>query len=166
MIAIFLADGFEETEAVVPTDFLRRAGFTVKTVGVGGKTVTGAHGIPIVADITDKELNVDEVSLALFPGGMPGTVNLDKAEVTDKVIKSVISRGKRLAAICAAPSILGKRGLLEGKGAVCFPGFEGELIGAELKDVSTVTDGNVTTAKDATSAYDFAKELVRVLTGE
>ena len=163
MIAVFLADGFEEMEAIVPVDILRRGGYAVNTVSIGDKTVTGAHGIKVEADMTADELDVEAVRLAVFPGGMPGTLNLDNSIVTDAVITSVTARGGRLAAICAAPSILGKRGLLEGKKAVCFPGFEKELKGATVVDTTVVTDGKITTARDAMAAYDFANELVRVL---
>ena len=163
MIAVFLAEGFEEMEAIVPTDILRRAAHDVKTVGIGKKEITGAHGITVIADMTDAELDVSAIELAVFPGGMPGTLNLDSASITDKVIASVTERGARLAAICAAPLIFGRRGLLSGKRAVCFPGFEDELIGATVENVPTVTDGRITTAKDAMSAYMFAEELVRVL---
>ena len=120
MIAVFLADGFEEMEAIVPVDILRRGGYTVNTVSIGNKTVTGAHGIKVEADITADELDIEAVRLAVFPGGMPGTLNLDNSIVTDAVITSVTARGGRLAAICAAPSILGTRGLLEGKKAAIF----------------------------------------------
>ena len=166
MIAVFLADGFEEIEAITPIDLLRRAGLNVKTVGVNSKIVIGAHGISTVADLTQSELDVSEVSLAIFPGGMPGTLNLDSADITDEVIKSVSERGGRLAAICAAPLILGKRGLLSGKHAVCYPGFENELKGAVISDSPVVTDGNITTARGAGVALDFAAELVRLLCGE
>ena len=165
MIAVFLADGFEEIEAITPIDVLKRAGFAVKTVGVGSKIVVGSHGISTIADITADELNVDEVTLAVFPGGMPGTLKLDAAAITDKVIASVTARGARLAAICAAPMILGKRRLLQGKRAVCYPGFEDHLSGATLSQSSVVTDGNITTAKGAGVALDFAAELVKLLSG-
>ena len=159
-IALLLANGFEEVEALTPLDLLRRAGVTVETIGIGRRTVTGAHNIEIVADITDAEANPDGYDGVILPGGMPGSVNLDASEFTDKIISAVLLKNGRLAAICAAPLILGRRGLLKGKKATCYPGFENELIGAEISDNGVVTDGNVTTAKGMGVALDFAKELI------
>ena len=166
MIAILLADGFEEMEALVPLDMLRRAGLDARTVGVSGKIAVGSHGIAVVCDLTADELDTDRISLAVFPGGMPGSLNLDKAEITDKVIASVTERGGRLAAICAAPLVLGHRGLLKGRRATCYPGFEGELIGATVTDLGVVTDGNITTARGAGVALAFAKELITLICGK
>lgn len=158
-IALLLANGFEEVEALLPLDLLRRAGVTVETVGIGSKTVIGAHNIPVVADITDAEADANDYDGVIFPGGMPGATNLDGASFTDEIIAAVNSKGGRLAAICAAPLILGRRGLLKGKKAVCYPGFESELIGAEISTLGVVTDGVITTAKGMGVALEFAKEL-------
>ena len=162
-IALLLANGFEEIEALTPLDVLRRAGVTVDTIGIGSKTVVGAHNIPIIADITDKEANPDDYGCVIFPGGMPGSVNLDAAELTDRIIAAVIKNGGRLAAICAAPLVLGRRGLLNGKKATCYPGFENELLGAIISPLGVVTDGNITTAKGMGVALEFAKELTSLL---
>ena len=124
-VALLLANGFEEIEALTPLDVLRRAGVTVDTVGIGAKIVIGSHNIPVIADITDKEADENAYDCVIFPGGMPGATNLDSAEFTNKIIDAVIKKGGRLAAICAAPLVLGRRGLLKGKRATCFPGFEG-----------------------------------------
>ena len=166
MIAILLADGFEEIEALTPLDMLRRAGLDVKLVGTGGRIATGSHGVSVVCDIVADEINENEVSAVIFPGGMPGALNLDSAPITDKLIESVTKRGGRLAAICAAPLVLGRRGLLRGKRAVCYPGFEKELVGAEIADCGVVTDGNITTAKGMGVSLDFALELVGLICGE
>jgi 4-methyl-5(b-hydroxyethyl)-thiazole monophosphate biosynthesis len=166
MIAVLLADGFEEIEALTPVDMLRRAGYDVKTVGITGKIVCGSHKIPVICDTVPDEIELDKVSLAVFPGGMPGALNLDSADFTDKIISAVIKNGGRLAAICAAPLILGRRGLLKNKRAVCYPGFESELSGAEIVDLPVVTDGNITTAKDMTASLAFANELVSLIKGE
>lgn len=165
MIAVLLADGFEEIEALTPVDMLRRAGLNVKTVGITGKIVCGSHKIPVIADVLPDEIELDEVSLVIFPGGMPGALNLDASPFTDKIISAVIKNGGRLAAICAAPLILGRRGLLEGKRAICFPGFENELKGAKIEADTVVTDGNITTAKDMTASLAFANELVSLIIG-
>ncbi len=165
MIIVLLAEGFEEIEALTPVDMLRRGNFDVKTVGIAGKTVVGSHGINVVADATIDEINLNDVDMAIFPGGMPGSLNLDAYEITDKIIDSVLSRGGRIAAICAAPLIFGRRGLLNGKKATCFPGFEKELTGAEIIDADVVTDGQITTGRGMEYSLPFAKELVR-LAGE
>ena len=166
MIAVLLADGFEEVEALTPVDLLRRAGLNVKTVGMNSKIVAGSHKIPVICDVEPKEVDLKEVSMVIFPGGMPGSLNLDASPFTDEIISAVIKNGGRIAAICAAPLILGRRGLLAGKKATCFPGFENELKGAEVVDADVVTDGNITTARGMTVALQFAEELVKILTGE
>ena len=162
-VALLLANGFEEIEALTPLDVLRRAGVTVDTIGIGTKTVMGAHNIPVIADITDDEATPDDYDCAIFPGGMPGATNLDSAEFTDKIIGAVTAKGGRLAAICAAPLVLGRRGLLDGKKTTCYPGFEGELKGARTFPFGVVTDGNITTAKGMGVALEFAKELTSLL---
>ena len=166
MIIVLLADGFEEIEALTPVDMLRRAGLEVKTVGISGKAPTGAHGIAVVCDASPDEIDLSKVTMAIFPGGMPGATNLDKSDYTDKVIAAVIENGGHLAAICAAPLIFGRRGLLIGKGATCYPGFEKELKGASVTDCGCITDGNITTAKAMGSALDFAEELIRIAKGQ
>ena len=163
MTVVMLADGFEEIEALTPVDVLRRAGLTVRTAGVGGRVITGSHGISVACDMTEDEVRAEEVDLLLLPGGMPGSKNLDASPIVDRLIREVNAHGGHLAAICAAPFILGRRGLLSGKAATCYPGFEGELKGAHLSSLPVVTDGNITTAKGMGVALDFALELVRVL---
>ena len=165
MIAILLADGFEEIEALTPLDILRRAGLDVRTVAVGSKIAVGSHGISVICDMTVDEVILDEVSTVVFPGGMPGSLNLDASAFTDKIISAVTKNGGRIAAICAAPLILGRRGLLKGKTAVCYPGFEDELIGATVADTPVATDGNITTAKGMGVALEFSLELVRLILG-
>ena len=163
MIAILLADGFEEIEALTPLDILRRAGLDAKTVGVTSKIAVGSHGIPVVCDLIADEVNTDEVSAVIFPGGMPGSLNLDASPFSDKIIEAVNKKGGIIAAICAAPLVLGRRGLLTGKKATCYPGFENELKGATVKQANVVTDGNITTANGMEAALPFAQELVRVI---
>ena len=165
-IALLLADGFEEIEALTPVDVLRRAGLTVDTVGIGKQLISGSHGISVLADITDSEADADSYDAVIFPGGMPGSLNLDKADFTDKIITSVQSKGGRIAAICAAPLVLGRRGLLKGLRATCYPGFEGELIGALPTQEGVVTDGNITTAKGMGVALDFGLALIEALKGK
>ena len=162
-VALLLANGFEEIEALTPLDVLRRARAAVDTIGIGAKTITGAHNIPVIADITDSEADANDYDCVIFPGGMPGSVNLDFAKFTDEIIAAVMKKGGRIAAICAAPLVLGRRGLLKGKKATCYPGFENELIGAEISPLGVVTDGNITTAKGMGVALEFAKELTSLL---
>ena len=161
-----MADGFEEIEALTPVDILRRAGLDARMVAVGSKVAVGSHGIAVVCDMTADEVNLDEVTAVVFPGGMPGSLNLDASPYSDKFIEAVNKNRGRLAAICAAPLVLGRRGLLDGKRAICYPGFETELKGAIIENAPVVTDGNITTAIGMGAALPFALELVRVILGE
>lgn len=163
MIIVLLADGFEEIEALTPVDMLRRAGADIKTVGITGKIVTGSHGISVVCDLLPEDVDIETVSAVILPGGMPGAINLDASPFTDMVLNKVNAKGGRIAAICAAPLILGRRGLLKERVATCYPGFESELVGAEYLTCGVVTDGNVTTARGMGVSLDFSKELVSLL---
>ena len=165
MIYMFLADGFEEVEALCPLDVLRRAGLEVTTVGVGGKdTIVGAHGIVVQADIPDVMYRDASPEMVILPGGMPGSANLDESKTVDAALRVAAKKGAYMCAICAAPMALGKRGYLNGKKAVCYPGFEEYLEGAIVSEGETVVrDGNVITAKGMGVAFDFGLELVRAL---
>lgn len=166
MIYCFLAEGFEETEAIAPIDMLKRANKQVVTVGVGGQYITGAHGITLKTDITDKEIVLgDEIEAVILPGGMPGTLNLEKSEVVSKAIDFCADNNRYLCAICAAPSILGHKGLLENKTAIAYPGFESDLQGAVISEKSVVCDDKFITAKGAGVAVDFGLEIVSKLCG-
>lgn len=167
MIYAFLADGFEETEAIAPIDILRRAGFEVKTVGIGTNQPTSSHKIRLFADLTEQEVVLDDkLQLIILPGGMPGTTNLEASQTVQNTISYCVEHNIPVGAICAAPSILGKRGLLKGKKAVCYPGFEGYLSEAIVCYTSCETDGLFTTACGAGASLDFGIELVKVLCGE
>ena len=166
-IYVFLADGCEEIEALTPVDILRRAGEKVVTVSVmGRKEVTGSHKITIQADTVIEDGTFTDGSVLVLPGGMPGTLNLGKNEKLKELILSYHREGKRLAAICAAPSVLGKLGVLEGRQAVCFPGFEEQLKGASVLQVPAVTDGTITTGRGMGAAVDFSLELLTQLQGK
>lgn len=164
MILLLLADGFEETEALVPLDLLRRGKLDVRTVGITGKTVVGSHGIAVTADLLPKDVG-GKIDALILPGGMPGTTNLDSSKDVDRFIQKTLADGGRLAAICAAPLVLGRRDLLKGKRAVCFPGFESELKGSIRSDKRVETDGNVTTAVGMGAAYEFGLALLAALAG-
>ena len=168
MVYVFLAEGFEEIEALMPVDLLRRAGIAVETVSITGtKQVTGARKISVNADRLLGEVDFDAANVLVLPGGMPGTLNLAACEAlmtkVDEFAKSG-NQGKKVAAICAAPAkILGLRGLVQGKKATCYPGLEGELNGAEVVYDKVVTDGNITTSRGLGTAIDFACELISIL---
>ena len=165
MIYVFLAPGFEEIEALAVVDVLRRAELEVLTVGVGEDFVIGSHQIPVACDISEKNLILDEkVEAIVLPGGMPGTLNLEKSETVQKAIDWATKNNKLVCAICAAPSILGHKGLLDGKNATCFPGFEDELFGAEISKDYVVKDGNIITARGMGSAIEFGLQIAEVLT--
>ena len=167
MIYTFLADGFEEIEALCPVDIMRRAGLAVTTVGIGGREIVGSHGITVRADISDSELCAEDIELIFLPGGMPGTKNLDASKAVHQAIDLAIEQNAYIAAICAAPMILGKRGILNEKEAVCYPGFENYLDGATVPaDKKIITDGKIITAKGMGVAADLGLEIVRVLCGK
>lgn len=163
MFYLFLAEGFEETEALACLDVMRRAKLDVKTVGVTGDFVTSSHGVCVKADMPITAIDAQTAEGAILPGGMPGTLNLEKdARVTD-CVRACYNSGKPVAAICAAPSIFGHMGLLEGRRATCFPGFEKDLHGATATGAHTETDGNVVTAKGAGCAVEFGHAIVSLV---
>ncbi len=167
MIYCFLAPGFEETEAIAAIDVIRRGGVAVTTVGLGGKAVTGAHGISVLADVTGEEAgDLSDMTGILLPGGMPGTTHLDESELVDRWLRFAYDNGKLIAAICAAPSLLGKRGMLKGRTAVCYDGYETELIGATLGEGRTAVDGNIITACGAGAALEFGLAVLAAVAGE
>ncbi|MBQ8545720.1 MAG: DJ-1/PfpI family protein [Clostridia bacterium] len=167
MVYIFLANGFEEIEALCVLDFLRRANIDTQTVGIGEKTITGSHKIPVVCDITDADLKGNETfDMIILPGGLPGATNLDDSKVVDHFIRRAVDENKFISAICAAPFILGKRGILKGKRATCYPGFEDQLIGAEIVNEGCVRDGKVITAQAMGKSHDFALEIIEALTSK
>jgi len=165
MLYIFLAPGFEETEAVGTLDMLRRAETPVKSVGIGGKTITGSHGIPVVCDLEDSQLSLAGAKGIILPGGMPGTLNLEKSEAVRTAIDYCAQRELLICAICAAPSILGRMGLLAGKRFTCFPGFE-QLVEGEYTSARVERDGQFITAKGPGCTIPFALEIIRVVAGE
>ncbi|MBQ1217734.1 MAG: DJ-1/PfpI family protein [Clostridia bacterium] len=166
MVYLFLAEGFEEIEALAPVDFLRRAGVSVTTVAVGDAlSVRGAHGIEVRADALLSQTDCSDGEMIVLPGGMPGTTHLDECPAMSEILASASARGAYLAAICAAPMVLGKRGYLNGRSAVCYPGFESELAGASISVSPVVRDGKMITAKSAGVAWQFAYRLAEALVG-
>jgi 4-methyl-5(b-hydroxyethyl)-thiazole monophosphate biosynthesis len=165
-IFVFLADGFEEIEALAPVDILRRAGLSVKTVSVmDEQVVAGAHGVPVLADVMFDEVNAEDAEMILLPGGLPGATNLDAHQGLSQMILDFAKEEKPLAAICAAPLVFGNRGLLEGKKATCYPGFETYLKGAQYTAALVEKDGNFITGKGPGAAMEFAFAIVEKYCG-
>ena len=166
-VYVFLAEGFEEIEAIGTIDLLRRAGLPTHVVAVGLEpNVTGAHGIAIQADLSISEVYNDDVLALVLPGGLPGVTNLDASQRLHQLIREANQEGKLLCAICAAPSVYGKAGLLEGKEAIAYPGFEGYLHGATVSAQPVVRSANFITAKSAGYTFDFALAIIEALEGK
>ena len=148
MVYVMLADGFEEIEALTVVDVLRRADIDVFTVSItDNKTVTGSHGIPVIADKLIDDADLINADMVILPGGMPGTEGLYNSSILEKAIGERVEQNKWMAAICAAPMVLGKRGYLKGHEAICFPGVEIDLHGATIKDCPVIS-GKFITSKD------------------
>lgn len=166
-IYLFLAEGFEEIEAIAPIDVFRRAGFNVTTVSITNDLkVVGAHGIAVMADSRFSEVDFKGDFLIYLPGGMPGTANLDNHAGLKELLMKQASKGEKIAAICAAPSILGKMGLLKQKEAICYPGFEHFLKDARLSSSKIVKANNIFTAKGPGVSVLFALRIVEELKGK
>ena len=167
----FLATGFEELEALAVVDILHRAKVDVKMVSITEeKLVTSSHGITIMADLTFDDIIDNEADLLFLPGGLPGTTNLGADERLCSLLTKHYEAGKHVAAVCAAPSVLGQLGFLKGRRATCYPGFEDNLTGAVVltddRSVRVVTDGNVTTSRGMGTSVELGLELVRILVDE
>jgi len=166
-VFIFLATGFEETEAVATIDILLRGGIEAVTVSVtGNNLVEGAHGISVHADKLFEEIDFNEGIMLVLPGGMPGASNLNAHSGLKKHILEYIEKGKYVAAICAAPLVLGELGILQGKKATCYPGYESHLKGAILCEDGLVQDGKIITSKGPGFVFDFGLKIVAELQGQ
>lgn len=167
-VAVLLAEGFEEVEAVTPIDFLRRAGVEVVTAGVGGVTVRGSHGITISADAGVESLESGDLDGVVLPGGMPGAANLAASPEVGRLVRSMIDSQKLIAAICAAPAkVLAPMGVLAGKRATCFPGDEVSFASdVTFSEERVVRDGDLITSRGAGTAAEFAEEIIRYLVDE
>jgi protein deglycase len=165
-VYLFLADGFEEIEGLTVVDLLRRAGIDIAMVSITGDIqVTGSHQITTVADALFEEVDYSDADMLVLPGGMPGTINLLEHKGLDQLLRDHASENRKLAAICAAPRVLGIKGLLQGRNATCYPGNEELLQGAHVINTSVVNDGNITTSKGMGTAIDFSLSLIKTLKG-
>lgn len=166
-IGIFMADGCEEIEGLAVVDIVRRAKMDITMISINGKReVTGAHNVVFLADTLASEVDFEELDAIVLPGGGQGTRNLAADATVNQVIKKFAAEGKLVCAICAAPSVLGAAGILQGKKATCYPGFEDKLTGALVSEKAVVTDGNIITGRGMGAAIPFGLEIVRYLQGE
>lgn len=166
MVYMLLGTGFEETEAVTPIDLLRRAGVTVATVGIGGKVITGSHGIPVTADMELGQMDLTQLDMIVLPGGMKGVASIKGCPEALEAVRFAWENGRFVAAICAAPTILAMLGITEGKRATCYPGCEGQMGSADMVCVPAVTDGKLITGTSAGCAVPFGLALIAALKGQ
>lgn len=165
-ICVFLAEGMEEIEALTVVDICRRAQIDVTTVSITDDlTVTSSHGIKVQADKLFSEINFDEVDMIVLPGGMPGTLNLEACKPLMQKVEEFNENGKYIAAICAAPSIFGHMGILEGRNACCYPSFEEHLTGASVSKNPVEVSGHIITSRGMGTAIDFALSIVACVNG-
>ena len=166
MVYIVLGTGFEEMEAVVPCDLLRRAGVDVQFVGIGGLDILGSRKITVKADCTETEAKWDEADMIVLPGGLGGVASIQGSGIVMDAVKKAYAEGRFVAAICAAPTILAKLGFTHGKKAVCYPGMEDEMGSAIMEPCGSVRDGKIITGRAAGSAFEFGLALIEALCGK
>lgn len=165
MVYILLGTGFEEMEAVAPGDLLRRAGVEVRYAALEGTAVTGSHGIRVQADCGLSEICMEEAEMIVLPGGLRGVKSLLACEEALTLVRGAWKAGKYVAAICAAPTVLAKLGIVEDQPAVCYPGMEDQMGNASIRDASAVTSGKLITGRSAGAALDFSLALITALKG-
>ena len=167
MVYILLAPGFEEAEALVPADLLRRAGVEAALAALEGELVPGGHGITVKADLALDQVDLDRAEMIVLPGGGVGVKNLGADPRVEELVREAVRRDIWVAAICAAPTLLGRWGLLEGKRAICYPSMEGQLSGARVQpSPGVVADGKIITGRAAGSAFEFGLSLIEALADE
>lgn len=163
-VCVFLADGCEEVEALTPIDLLRRAGAQVTVVSVSGeKYIKAAHNVVIETDVSIKNEALSDFDAYVLPGGAPGYKNLMASSEVKNIVTAAHTEGKLIAAICAAPCVLGEFGLLKGKRATCYPGMEDGLLGADPRKDSVVVDGNIITSRGVGTAIEFSLAIIEYL---
>lgn len=167
MVGVFFAQGYEEIEALTVVDLLRRANIEVKMISVTGEwLVSGSHGIRVEMDMLLETVDFEQVEMIVLPGGMPGTLGLASCSLLMEQVNRFVSQKKAVGAICAAPTILGRLGLLEGRKACCYPGMEEELIGAVVVQDSVVKEGTLLTSRGMGTAIAFGLAIIALLQGE
>lgn len=166
MVYMLLGNGFEETEAITPLDLLRRAGISVLTAGINGKTVYGGHQIGVVADITLEEIDLTNLEMVIIPGGLGGVASIRASEGAMDVLRFAYENDKYVAAICAGPTVLADLHITDGKTAVCYPGCESAMGTAQTVSAPCYQDGKVITGASAGCAIPFGLSLIRALKGE
>lgn len=166
MVYILLGSGFEEAEAVIPCDLLRRAGIETLFAGIGGHVIRGSHGITVQADALLEDIDENQLDMLILPGGMRGVQSISRSEAAASLIRRTWNAGKYVAAICAAPTILAKLGISDGLRATCYPGMEDQMQNADVQpSARAVRDGRLITSRAAGTAFDFSLELIRALKG-
>ncbi len=163
MVYIILGKGFEEAEAIIPCDLLRRAGVQTEFVGIGAKSISGGHGITVEADRTVEQTDLTQADMIVLPGGLGGVASILSCQKVLDAVSEMYNAGKFVAAICAAPTILAQLGITSGKKATCYPGMENEMKDAIMCDCDAIRDANVITGRAAGAAFAFAKELITAL---
>ena len=166
MVYVLLGTGFEEVEAIAPIDLLRRAGISVLTVGVDGKSVTGSHGITVEADITLDQIDLTDLEMIVLPGGLGGVATARSSQAALDALRFAHENGKYVAAICAGPTVLAELGIIGTSRATCYPGCENGMGNATMVDASCVTDGNLITGTSAGCAIPFGLALIEALKGK
>lgn len=166
-VGMMVADGYEEVEMLTVVDLLRRAGMTCDIISVTGKKeLTSSHKVTVIADLMYEEADFGSYDALAIPGGMPGTINLGAHAGVCEQLKKACAEGKLIAAICAAPTVFGKLGLLNGKRAICYPGMEDQLTGADVTYEPAVRDGNIITSRGMGTAIDFGLAILTYFEGE
>lgn len=166
MVYIVLGNGFEESEAVIPCDLLRRAGVETKFAGIGGTLIKGSNGITVQADCTVEEMLLAQTEMIVLPGGLGGVQSIKNCPSALEAVRALYAGGKYIAAICAAPTILAELGITDGRNATCYPGLEGKMGRAKMHACGAVTDEKVITGRAAGKAFDFGLALIEALRGE
>lgn len=165
MVYIILGTGFEDVEAVAPCDILRRGGVKVQFAGIGGREITGSNGVTVRADCTVEEMDLDAMEMVVLPGGMGGVRSILGSETALNAVRHAWENGRFVAAICAAPTILARLGVTDGKQAVCYPGLEDQMGSARMQDANAVRDGRLVTGRAPGAALDFGLLLLETLKG-
>ena len=165
MVYIILGTGFEEAEAIIPCDLLRRAGVEVQFAGIGGNLIAGSRGITVQADCVAEETDLATAEMLVLPGGLGGVASILGSQKVLDAVQAVYAKGNFVAAICAAPTVLAKLGITDGKYATCYPGMEEKMGNAKISQLPACCDGKVITGRSAGTAFEFALELIAALCG-